>query len=113
MRRRRNDDPSQVTSKRSLWLVMSALMTCLLLSALDQTIVSTALPTIVGDLGGLDHISWVVTAYLLSSTVSVPDDVHGARRHHEPSRAQPVHRVLHRRLRQCERHWTPCRRLLR
>jgi len=72
MRRRRNDDPSQVTSKRSLWLVMSALMTCLLLSALDQTIVSTALPTIVGDLGGLDHISWVVTAYLLSSTVSVP-----------------------------------------
>ncbi|MBA3802032.1 MAG: MFS transporter [Acidimicrobiia bacterium] len=72
MRRRRNDDPSRVTSKRSLWLVMSALMTCLLLSALDQTIVSTALPTIVGDLGGLDHISWVVTAYLLSSTVSVP-----------------------------------------
>jgi EmrB/QacA subfamily drug resistance transporter len=64
--------PSQVTSKRSLWLVMSALMTCLLLSALDQTIVSTALPTIVGDLGGLDHISWVVTSYLLSSTVSVP-----------------------------------------
>src|SRR5262245_21451057 len=51
---------------------MGALMTCLLLSALDQTIVSTALPTIVGELGGLDHISWVVTAYLLSSTASVP-----------------------------------------
>ncbi|MBW8825461.1 MAG: MFS transporter [Acidobacteria bacterium] len=58
--------------RRTLWLVMGALMTCLLLSALDQTIVSTALPTIVGDLGGLEHISWVVTAYLLSSTVSVP-----------------------------------------
>ena len=57
---------------RSLRLVMGALMLCLFLSALDQTIVATALPTIVGDLGGLDQISWVVTAYLLSSTVSVP-----------------------------------------
>jgi EmrB/QacA subfamily drug resistance transporter len=57
---------------RSLRLVMGALMLCLLLAALDQTIVATALPTIVGDLGGLDQISWVVTAYLLSSTVSVP-----------------------------------------
>ena len=57
---------------RATWLVMGALMTCLMLSALDQTIVATALPAIVGDLGGLDHISWVVTAYLLSSTVSVP-----------------------------------------
>ena len=57
---------------RSLRLVMGALMTCLLLSALDQTIVATALPTIVGELGGLDHISWVVTAYLLTSTASVP-----------------------------------------
>jgi EmrB/QacA subfamily drug resistance transporter len=42
------------------------------LAALDQTIVSTALPTIVGDLGGLSHLSWVVTAYLLASTVSTP-----------------------------------------
>src|SRR5829696_10480034 len=58
--------------RRGLWWVMGALMTCLFLSALDQTIVSTALPTIVGDLGGLEHISWVVTAYLLTSTVSVP-----------------------------------------
>src|SRR4051794_31032958 len=47
-------------------------MLVLLLASLDQTIVSTALPTIVGDLGGLNHISWVVTAYLLSSTVSGP-----------------------------------------
>jgi MFS family permease len=58
--------------KRQLTLVMGALMTCLLLSALDQTIVATALPTIVGELGGLDHISWVITAYLLASTASVP-----------------------------------------
>jgi EmrB/QacA subfamily drug resistance transporter len=64
--------PDAPTKQKSLTLVMAALMTCLLLSALDQTIVSTALPTIVGELGGLDHISWVVTAYLLSSTVSVP-----------------------------------------
>src|SRR5215510_4657908 len=56
----------------SRWLILGALMTCLFLSALDQTIVATALPTIVGDLGGFDQISWVVTAYLLSSTVAVP-----------------------------------------
>ena len=45
-------------------------MLALLLSALDQTIVSTALPTIVNDLGGLSHLSWVVTAYLLASTAT-------------------------------------------
>jgi EmrB/QacA subfamily drug resistance transporter len=44
----------------------------MLLAALDQTIVATALPTIVGDLGGLNHLSWVVTSYLLASTVSTP-----------------------------------------
>ena len=43
-----------------------------MLAALDQTIVATALPTIVGELGGLDHLSWVVTAYLLTSTASTP-----------------------------------------
>jgi EmrB/QacA subfamily drug resistance transporter len=44
----------------------------MLLAALDQTIVSTALPTIVGDLGGVSHLSWVVTSYLLASTISTP-----------------------------------------
>ncbi len=53
-------------------LIFVALMLVLLLAALDQTIVSTALPTIVGDLGGLSHLSWVVTAYLLASTVTGP-----------------------------------------
>ena len=43
-------------------LVFGALLLVLLLAALDQTIVSTALPTIVGDLGGIEHLSWVVTA---------------------------------------------------
>ncbi|MDO9174245.1 MAG: MFS transporter, partial [Actinomycetota bacterium] len=47
-------------------------MTGLLLAALDQTIVSTALPTIVGEFGGINHLSWVVTAYLLASTASMP-----------------------------------------
>src|SRR5687767_15901624 len=42
----------------------------MLLAALDQTIVGTALPTIVGDLGGASHISWVVTAYLLAETIA-------------------------------------------
>jgi len=53
-------------------LIFGALMLVLLLASLDQTIVSTALPTIVGDLGGISKLSWVVTAYLLASTVSGP-----------------------------------------
>src|SRR6202050_4806989 len=51
---------------------MSALLLGMFLAALDQTIVSTALPTIVGDLHGASHLTWVVTAYLLASTVSTP-----------------------------------------
>ena len=53
-------------------VTFGALLLVLLLASLDQTIVSTALPTIVGDLGGLSHLSWVVTAYLLASTVVTP-----------------------------------------
>ena len=52
--------------------VFGALMLGMFLAALDQTIVSTALPTIVGDLGGLDHLCWVVTSYLLATTASTP-----------------------------------------
>src|SRR5471030_1449339 len=55
---------------RALVTIFVALMLGMFLAALDQTIVSTALPTIVGDLGGLNHLSWVVTSYLLASTVS-------------------------------------------
>ncbi|MEU3089037.1 DHA2 family efflux MFS transporter permease subunit [Streptomyces massasporeus] len=51
---------------------IGALLLGMLLAALDQTIVSTALPTIVSDLGGLDHLSWVVTAYLLAATAATP-----------------------------------------
>lgn len=58
--------------QRGLALIIIALMLGMLLAALDQTIVSTALPTIVGDLGGLKELSWVVTGYILASTVSTP-----------------------------------------
>ncbi|MEU8022033.1 MULTISPECIES: MDR family MFS transporter [Micromonospora] len=63
---------SPVLHPRQLRLLMFGLMTGMLLAALDQTIVGTALPTIVGELGGIDHYSWVVTAYLLASTASTP-----------------------------------------
>ena len=61
-----------VLTPGQLRLVFAGLMTALLLAALDQTIVATALPRIVGELHGLQHMSWVVTAYLLASTVGLP-----------------------------------------
>src|SRR5919202_1502688 len=64
-------DTPEVTGRRR-WVILGALLLGMLLAALDQTIVSTALPTIVADLGGLEHLSWVVTAYLLASTASTP-----------------------------------------
>jgi EmrB/QacA subfamily drug resistance transporter len=72
-------------SHRQILLVYSGLMLGMLLAALDQTIVATALPTIVGDLGGLNHLSWVVTAYILASTISTPlygklGDLYGRKR---------------------------------
>src|ERR1700749_3689566 len=67
------DTSSPLTlSKRRVLVVIGALMLGMFLAALDQTVVSTALPTIVGDLHGASHLTWVVTAYLLSSTVSTP-----------------------------------------
>jgi EmrB/QacA subfamily drug resistance transporter len=65
-------DTVEQTGGRRLRLVIGALLLVMLLASLDQTIVSTALPTIVGELGGLEHISWVVTAYLLAVTVVTP-----------------------------------------
>jgi len=56
----------------SVPLVIGAVAVTLLLASLGQTIVSTALPVIVGELGGLEHLTWVVIAYLLSSTVVAP-----------------------------------------
>lgn len=59
-------------TQRQIFAVFGALMLGMLLAALDQTIVATSLPTIVGDLGGLNQLSWVVTSYLLASTISTP-----------------------------------------
>src|SRR5256714_2335020 len=59
-------------TQTSIRTVFGALFLALWLAALDQTVVSTALPTMVGDLGGLSYLSWVVTAYLLTSTVAGP-----------------------------------------
>ncbi|MFM8961531.1 MAG: MFS transporter, partial [Actinomycetota bacterium] len=69
---------------REIMIIMGSLMTGLLLAALDQTIVSTALKMIVEDFNGLNHYSWVVTAYLLTSTASTPlygkiSDLYGRR----------------------------------
>ena len=69
------ESPEAVAAVRprgGLLIIFTALMLAILLAALDQTIVSTALPTIVGDLGGLSHLSWVVTAYILATTASTP-----------------------------------------
>jgi EmrB/QacA subfamily drug resistance transporter len=62
----------QQEQQQRVRVIFGALLLVLLLASLDQTIVATALPTIVGDLGGIQHLSWVVTAYLLASTVVGP-----------------------------------------
>src|SRR5579864_8400729 len=69
-----NDDSGALPglNRRRILLIIGALMLGMLLAALDQTIVSTALPTIVGDLKGGSHIAWIITAYLLATTVSTP-----------------------------------------
>ncbi|GAA4784283.1 MDR family MFS transporter [Microbacterium gilvum] len=59
-------------TKRRIWIIFSALIAGMLLSSLDQTIVSTAMPTIVGELGGVEHQVWITTAYLLATTIVMP-----------------------------------------
>jgi len=71
--------------RREILVVLPGLLFALILAMLDQTIVSTALPRIVGDLGGVTHLSWVVTAYVLASTVTTPlygklGDLYGRKR---------------------------------
>ena len=65
-------DLSHAAQKQPIRLIFGALMLVMLLASLDQTIVSTPLPTIVGELGGLAHLSWIVTAYLLATTIVTP-----------------------------------------
>ncbi|MEV0599532.1 MDR family MFS transporter [Streptomyces sp. NPDC050315] len=64
--------PAEDRPQRTVLVAIGALLLGMLIAALDQTIVATALPTIVSELGGLDHLSWVVTAYLLASTAATP-----------------------------------------
>ena len=64
--------PATASPAQRVRPIFGALMLVMLLASLDSTIVSTALPTIVGDLGGISKLSWVVTAYLLTSTISTP-----------------------------------------
>ena len=63
---------AEARSRRQVLVAFSAIMLATLLAALDQTIVATALPKIASDLHGFNDLSWVVTAYLLSTTVTVP-----------------------------------------
>jgi EmrB/QacA subfamily drug resistance transporter len=75
---------SATLSRGRLISILVGVLLGMLLSALDQTIVGTALPRIVTNLGGFDHYAWVVTAYLLASTVSIPiwgklSDIYGRR----------------------------------
>ncbi|MFD8966630.1 DHA2 family efflux MFS transporter permease subunit [Streptomyces sp. NPDC059568] len=77
--------PGDSQKPRTVLVAICALLMGLLVASLDQTIVSTALPTIVSDLGGLEHLSWVVTAYLLASTAATPlwgklGDLYGRKR---------------------------------
>jgi EmrB/QacA subfamily drug resistance transporter len=71
--------------ERSVWVVFSGLLLVMLLASLDSTIVATALPTIVGEMGGVGHLAWVVTAYLLAQTIVTPlygklGDLYGRKR---------------------------------
>ena len=59
-------------TQRRIWIIFSALIAGMLLSSLDQTIVSTAMPTIVGELGGVQSQAWITTAYLLATTIVMP-----------------------------------------
>ena len=65
-------DDQAAALRREIKIVLPGLLLAILLAMLDQLIVGTALPRIVGDLGGVAHLSWVVTAYVLASTVTTP-----------------------------------------
>ncbi|WP_125775133.1 MDR family MFS transporter [Antribacter gilvus] len=66
------DKPLVVLTQRTVWLIFGALMASMFLSSLDQTIVGTAMPTIVGELHGVEHQGWVITAYILAIAVAMP-----------------------------------------
>ncbi|RLK49486.1 MDR family MFS transporter [Microbacterium telephonicum] len=65
-------DAPMLLTRRRVWLIFSALIAGMLLSSLDQTIVSTAMPTLVGELGGVEHQVWITSAYILATTIVMP-----------------------------------------
>lgn len=65
-------DAPMLLTKRRIWVIFSALIAGMLLASLDQTIVSTAMPTIVGELGGVEHQVWITSAYILATTIVMP-----------------------------------------
>ncbi|BDZ52259.1 hypothetical protein GCM10025867_45000 [Frondihabitans sucicola] len=71
-RRGSNADGQLILTQRRIWIIFAALIAGMLLSSLDQTIVSTAMPTIVGQLGGVENQAWITTAYLLATTIVMP-----------------------------------------
>ncbi len=78
-------DAPLLLTKRRIWIIFGALIAGMLLSSLDQTIVSTAMPTIVGELGGVEYQVWITSAYILATTIVMPvygkfGDVLGRRR---------------------------------
>src|SRR4028119_1655518 len=66
------DTPTLIMSTRRRWAVTAGIMTGMFLAALEATVVGTAMPTVIASLGGLNHYSWVFSAYLITSTVTVP-----------------------------------------
>jgi len=67
-----SDGQPLLLTQRRIWIIFSALIAGMMLASLDQTIVSTAMPTIVGQLGGVEHQAWITTAYLLATTIVMP-----------------------------------------
>ena len=66
------DKPLVVLTPRTVWLIFGALMASMFLSSLDQSILGTAMPTIVGELDGVEHQGWVMTAYILAIAIAMP-----------------------------------------
>lgn len=82
---RPDGDAPMLLTQRRIWIIFSALIAGMMLASLDQTIVSTAMPTLVGELGGVEHQVWVTSAYILATTIVMPiygkfGDVLGRRR---------------------------------
>ncbi|WP_159621771.1 MDR family MFS transporter [Ruania rhizosphaerae] len=66
------DQPKVVLNKRTVWLIFAALMAGMFMASLDQSILGTAMPTIVGELNGVEHQGWLITSYILAVAIAMP-----------------------------------------